>query len=185
MIDGDAEVHPAHRDCADPERWHAPDQMAMETEVARMLAGVLIGIRARVVVETGTWRGHTASVLSEAMYELGEGGRIYSVDNDIEALDIAQERLARRPGAARNVTLVHADSLAWAPPVPVDLLVVDCDHTRRHAVVGHMRRFLSPQAVVAVHDTADIGERLLRDLDFDWLAFPTPRGLWLGRPAAS
>jgi predicted O-methyltransferase YrrM len=86
------------------------------------------------IVETGTIRydvpppypdGHSARLFGKFVAE--KGGNFYSIDNDKEAVKVCQRIMDREYPEAKNIHIVHSDSLKFLENFgwPIDVLYLD------------------------------------------------------------
>lgn len=136
---------PPREHCPNPERWHAPDITATEVEVSQLVGMMAFALRPDVVVETGTYLGHTAQ---EIGFSLGGDARLYTVELDQDHARAAEERCVALP-----VTVVVGDSLEYHPPGLVDLFWLDSETDIRHLEIRHFLPWMHSRTVIGVHDT--------------------------------
>jgi len=86
------------------------------------------------IVETGTIRydvplpypdGHSALLFGKFVAE--KGGNFYSIDNDKEAVKVCQRIMDREYPEAKNIHIVHSDSVKFLEKFgwPIDVLYLD------------------------------------------------------------
>jgi hypothetical protein len=170
---------PPRPDC-DTFLWHAPDGMATESEVSDLIAALVRSLRAKTVLETGTYLGHTARKIADALAE--HDGFLWTLEQDQSSYRLAVNVLHGLPA---EVLLV--DSLEWEPEATFDLVFFDSDIETREAEMRKYREFAAPHCLWALHDSRD--ERLqlaLKRLESEGLInsplqLNTPRGIAIGR----
>lgn len=172
MAVSEATFTPPKADC-DPSRYSAPDNMASETEVSQFLAALCVVLRPQNVLETGSYLGHTSEAMGRALVGYGH---LDSLERNPAHALIASQKCMGLP-----VTIHTGNSLSFNPQVIYDLFFIDSDRHDRVQELERFRRFASPKAMVAVHDSRDLtlGEAIRKHLKAVYL--PTPRGLALGR----
>jgi len=178
---------PPRPECPEPGRWSAPDDWATETEVTRLLAELVRALKPDLVVETGTYHGHTARAIGEALRAVGRG-RLVTLEMDPGRAALAASACEGLPVEVRCMS-----SLAYTPDQPIDLLFLDSEFTQRIPECVAMAPWASARCVVALHDAAidyypGAGEMqravqavVAQGLVAPWLVLPTPRGLGLTR----
>lgn len=130
-------------------KWDHDGTKATEKEVLELLYGLVRSTKPTRVVETGTFAGHGAKAISEAL-QANEYGCLWSVEADPElASALADVTLPR-------TNFIEGDSLAFIQGIDFepDLLFVDCGEPEHRAVVATEGfRRLSPEGLLLVHDT--------------------------------
>ena len=175
------EQHHARVECPEVGRWSAPDLQASEAETSRCLASLVDLLKPDLVVETGAYLGHTSQAIGQALVLVGRG-RLVTLERHPERAAEARARTAGLP-----VTVETADSTAWEPPGPIDLLFLDTELGTRPQEIARFAPWASPRCVLVVHDTQDPALRgaldgLAREgVTTPWVYLPTPRGIGLSR----
>jgi predicted O-methyltransferase YrrM len=129
--------------------WHYDGTKGTEREVSEFIASLVHAVKPDVVVETGTFLGHTTDVIAAALESNGRG-HLHTVENDS---DLVAQLRARLPG---RVTLHEADSNEWCERFagPVDVAFVDSGPGRvRLGDVQALWPKLAPGGYLMVHDT--------------------------------
>lgn len=109
------------------------------------------------IVEIGRFRGGSTFLLAVAR---NPGIELWSYDLSGETLDAELRRALERYRLLENVRLVVGDSrTATPPPVPMELLFIDGDHSYEGASCDLARwgSFVGPGGHVLVHDAVDDG----------------------------
>lgn len=163
--------------CPNPELWNAPDPDSSEAEVTALVGAMVTALRPTVVVETGTFVGHTAWAIGQALDDAGFG-HLYTIEIDPELADQARARCVGLP-----VTVITGDSLTYTPPGKVDFCWLDSAIDTRHREILRFLPHMHHRTVIGVHDTGPQHsvrghlEPLIADGVIEpplWL--PTPRG---------
>lgn len=156
------------------------DRMGTEVQVSRFLADVVRMTKPTLVVETGTYHAHTAVEIAQALIEnaaLGFPGVLWTFEVDAEAHAVASEKLAGFDCVKAHLCTVQEVDLP-----EVDVAFVDSAYETRVADVRTLRRRMSRQGLLFVHDTA---KRRMHGAVASWreryelVQFPTARGLAL------
>ncbi len=134
-------------DCPHPQRWTAPDVHATECEVTELVAAWVRALQPDLVVETGSYHGHTTLAIAQAMKRNGHG-RLVSLEIDPGLVDLARQRVSAYP----HVEILCEDSLQWTPPSPIGFAWFDSAIPNREL---EFRRYFPwlRGAIVGFHDT--------------------------------
>ena len=175
-------------ECPEPGRWVAPDEWASETDVSVFLGNLVRLLKPDLVLETGTYTGHTACEMGVALRELGRG-RLVSIELDRHRVKEATTRVSGLP-----VDVLMGSSLSYTPTGPIDLLFIDSEFPIRMDEVRRFQAWASPRCVVVAHDSAvptnypgvpafleAMQAVVAEGVVLPWLLLPTPRGLALTR----
>lgn len=162
-------------ECPEPERWHAPDELATEAEVTSLLVGLCLALRPHRVLETGTYNGDTAEAMGRALKGYGY----------LDSLEIDKERAAAAAERVRGLPVtIHAISSLEFSGDAYDFMFFDSAPGLRGE---EMKRFYRKGAIWAVHDTkwevnrAGIEAMEAVGLINGRVELPTPRGITIGR----
>lgn len=179
MIHTEDNWTPPSQWCPKPHRWHAPDCNGTEAEVSELVAAFVRATQPDLVVETGSHLGATAELIGEAL-RLNGHGVLHTLEPDETFAAATRERCRGLP-----VEVHQVESLQWEPPGPVDFAWLDSLFDLRVPELAHLRPWLTPAAVVGIHDTGPQHplRGMLEDLPdgFDWLDLRTPRGVIFGQ----
>lgn len=163
--------------CPRPEWWHAADGDATEQETAELIFGLVRAIQPELVVEAGTYLGHTARIIAQALGRNGHGW-CDTVEPDPE-----RARLAFRLTEGYRVTVIQSRACDYLPNMPVGLAYIDSDLPGRPDVIAHLWDHMEPGGLVVVHDTAPqhAGPDRIAELTGGrpYLNLRTPRGVLL------
>lgn len=133
--------------CPRPDLWHAPDIQATEIEVTELVGAMIRAIQPDHVVETGTYRGHTAEAIGRALAANGHG-RLCTIEHDEVLAGEARFRCVGLP-----VVVVNGDSLSFCPPWPIDFAWFDSGDRIRGDEFRRFYPFMHARTVVGFHDT--------------------------------
>jgi len=146
-------------------------------------------VKPKFVVETGTWHGHAACAMGHALRTNGRG-RLATLEIDAASCAVARSNLEAAQ-LSELVQVVNCDSLQYAPPQRIDLLLLDSDLAAREPEFWHFAPSLSPGALVIFHDTSEVHQivregvsRIVRTGALRMISFATPRGLMLCQSVA-
>jgi predicted O-methyltransferase YrrM len=132
--------------------YRALDGGSIEEEPAELLAALVHCYKPELVLETGTFQGHSARVLAEACRR-NNFGRVITLEADTERASKASAALAD----LRQVSVIRTDSVTWLRAYngpPFGLIVLDTDvavRVQELAVIRERGLALGP---VFVHDTS-------------------------------
>lgn len=170
-------------ECPDVNRWKAPDGIATEADVSDLLGALVHALKPDLVVETGSYLGHTSEVIGRALLSEGRG-RLATFEI---APDRAEHVRAKCTGLPVEVWAIDAKTFQGGL-VKVDLLFVDSEYDSRVEEIRRFRRWASPRCVVVAHDSvvADYRRKLdalsaIEKIVAPWMHLPTPRGLSITR----
>ena len=113
-------------------RWEVHDGTASEIEMTDFLYGLVRMLKPKLIVETGTYRGHTAMFMAEACLE-NSFGKVVSCDienhNVFNPLpDLCDLRISSSLDLPelRTADLVYSDSLVPLRPKEYELVKPGC-----------------------------------------------------------
>lgn len=132
----------------------------MTPEAAGLIALLIRAQHSTSVLEIGTSNGYSAIWFADALRDTG--GRLTTVEID-EGRVAAARRNIERAGLADHVDVVHgdgADVLAKTPDASVDLIVLDAERPAYVDYWPHLRRVLTPHAMVAVDNAVSHREQV-------------------------
>lgn len=160
--------------CLHPERYSAADVHATEDQVITLIRGFITALQPEYVIETGTYLGHTAKAIGEALRENGHG-HLDTIEIDPERAAQAAERCEGLP-----VTVHATESRKFTPRKPIEFAWIDEIITERNHSLARFRPHFATGAVIAVHDTGSTFRTRERLQRIPWLTFqylPTFRGV--------
>lgn len=106
-------------------------------------------IRPRLVAEVGTNFGVSSIVMARAMKDMGSEGRIYTVDVNERAIEVARKQAAEA-GMADVIEFIHGD-VHRLPHFNFDLAFIDGDHSYAAAKQDIAALYLRSR-IILVHD---------------------------------
>jgi len=173
-------------ECPFPERWQMLDAQSAEVDVLDFLKQLMTTVKPDLVVETGTFIGHSAIKMAEGLKRNGFG-RIITVEYDPLVFAKAKQQIDAS-GLGGWIEYRNASSLETKIDGPIDILFSDSDpKIREHEI----RRFLpqiKPRGLVLVHDASShfkvVREAALRLEEEGLLSvvlLSSPRGLVLAQ----
>jgi predicted O-methyltransferase YrrM len=176
------EYHRATPECPNPERWHMYDSMTAEAEVLEFIQTLVMTIKPRLVVETGSFLGVSTVWIAKGLKANGFG-KVISCEFDPLVFAKAKEKMADS-GLADWIELRNESSLEMSVEGTIDLFFSDSDTPIRAAEVKRFLPQISPTGVILIHD-ASSHMKVVREAAFDMeregllscVFLPTPRGL--------
>lgn len=164
--------------CPRPDQWHSPDIQATEVEVTELVAAMIRATQPDHVVETGTYRGHTAVAIGRALAANGHG-RLYTIEHDETLAGEARHRCLDLP-----VIVVNGDTMSFCPEWPIDFAWFDSSDRIRGDEFRRFHRFMHSRTVVGFHDVGPqhrVSEQVEALVDEGLLTRPllihSPRGV--------
>ena len=154
--------------------WSAPDEMASEYEVFDFLYGLVRLIKPHVVVETGTYRGHSAETMGQAIKANGFGS-VFTAETDKELLREAEKRFIGLP-----VYTYHDKGIKMLESIagPIDLAYIDSGDRKTEILYLQNSGKLSKRAYVLFHDAFREEFQEVAAITNWWnFTIPTKRGL--------
>lgn len=183
MLEAESRFTKPREDCPHPDRWHSHDINATEDEVSEFIGGLVRCLQPDLVLETGTYKGHTALQIGRALHTNGHGKLITLEQNPGLAGD-ARANLAKY---VEFVDVLLCNSLVFALPedARIDLALFDSGGgDTRTREFRYFSRWMHKHTIVLFHDTARQHENILASVldlaDEDLILpvfLPTPRGL--------
>jgi prolipoprotein diacylglyceryl transferase len=176
------EYHQPTPECPTPEKWRMYDSMTAEVEVLEFLKSLIMTVKPKLVVETGTFMGISTLKIAEGLKENGFG-KVISVEYDPVVYAKAKERF-QSSGLMQWIDLRNVSSLDLKVEGPIDLLFSDSEITIREQEVRHFLPQINPTGLILMHDASShlktVREAALK-MESEGLIsavlMPTPRGL--------
>lgn len=153
---------------------------SVELEVGRLLYSLVLLNRPRNVLETGTFRGYSASCISLALAELGGDRVLYTIDPN-PAEQIWKDSFLERYIRPIRDTSKNAASLFAS--IALDMILLDSDHSYE-TIVGEVNLYepkLALGGIMLLHDSiffdsvAKALKELLSSGRFECVTLETPR----------
>jgi predicted O-methyltransferase YrrM len=176
------EYAPPTPECPHPERWQMVDSQSAELEVLEFLKSLVLMVKPGLIVETGTFLGHSAIKIGEAL-KANRFGRLITIELDNAIYRKALERI-EAAGLEQWVEARNESSLETQIPGEVDILFSDSHLPIREAEIRRFLPQIVPNGLVLVHDSSshfqivrDAVLKLEKEGLLSVVLFPTPRGL--------
>ena len=177
---------PPTPECPNPERWQMLDPQSAEVEVLDLLESLIRVVKPELIVETGTFIGHSAIRMARALRENGIG-RIITIEYDPVVYAKAKQQIDAS-GVARWIECRNASSLDTTIHGAIDLFYSDSDINIREQEVRRFLPQIKPRGLVLIHDASShfkvVREAALR-LEAEGLLsvvlLSSPRGLCIAQ----
>jgi predicted O-methyltransferase YrrM len=169
-------------ECPHPERWQMLDAQSAEVEVLDFLKALVITTKPALIVETGTFIGHSVIKMAEGLKANGFG-RAITIEFDPTICAKARENI-KASGLSSWIESRNQSSLDAKIDGMIDLLFSDSDTAIREAEIRRFLPQISPGGLVLVHDASsqfkvvrEAAFRLEQEGLLSVVLFSTPRGL--------
>ena len=176
------EYAPATPECPHPNRWHMVDPQSCELEVLEFLKSLVSTVKPQLIVETGTFIGHSAIKMAEGLKANGFG-RIITIEYDSRAFAKAKERIDAS-GLAEWIECRNQSSLETKINGTIDVFFSDSHLLIREKELRHFLPQISPCGLMLVHDAGsqiqkvrEVMLRLEQEGLISTVLLPTPRGI--------
>ena len=176
------EYHRATEECPHPELWHMYDSMTAEAEVLEFIQSLVMTIKPRLVVETGSFLGASTLWIAKGLKSNGFG-KVISCEFDPVVFSKAKERIDLS-GLAGWIDLRNESSLEMMIDGTIDIFFSDSDAPIRATEIRRFLPQISPNGVILIHDSSS-HMKVVRQAAFELeeegllscVFLPTPRGL--------
>jgi len=139
-------------ECPIPEMWHMLDAQSAEAEVLDFLKSLVETVKPQVVLETGTFIGHSAMKMAEGMKANGFG-KIITVEYDPIIFAKAKQNIDSS-GLGNWIEYRNASSLETPVEETIDILFSDSDVKIRESEVRRFLPQIRPRGLVLIHDAS-------------------------------
>jgi predicted O-methyltransferase YrrM len=177
------------QECPFPERWKMFDAQSAELEVLEFLKALVRTVKPDLIVETGTFVGHSAISMAEGLKENGFG-RLITVEYDPVVFEKASRNI-RESGLGDWIDFRRMSSLDIEIKDRIDILYSDSDLSIRESEVRKFLPQLKPGGLVLIHDASssfqvvrEAALRMEKEGLLSVLLLPTPRGLVIAQKRA-
>jgi predicted O-methyltransferase YrrM len=177
-----AEYTPPSPECPQPELWRMVDSQSTELEVIDFLKALVIAMKPKQIVETGTFLAYSTLKMAEALKENGFG-KIITIEYDSDIFAKAKERIDAS-GLASWIDNRNASSLETQVDGTIDLLFSDSHRTIRGKEIRRWLPQIEARGLILIHDTSPhypVVRETVLELEREGLLsivlMPTPRGL--------
>lgn len=169
-------------ECPFPEKWHMMDAQSAELEVLDLLKSIVLAVKPDLIVETGTFIGHSAIKMAEGLRANGSG-KIVTVEYDPAIYLKARENI-EASGLGNWIECRNASSLETSIAGPIDILYSDSETKIRESEVRHFLPLIRPRGLVLIHDASsqfklvrEAALKLEQEGLLSVVLLSTPRGL--------
>jgi len=146
------ESTPPTPECPQPELWKMLDSQSTELEVLSFLTALVVTIKPKLILETGTFLGYGTLALAEGLRQNGFG-KIITVEFDPDIRARALERFADS-GLAPFIESRLESSLDTVITGSIDLFFSDSHLANREAEIRRLLPQLDPRGVLIIHDAS-------------------------------
>lgn len=176
-------------ECPHPERWQMMDAQSAETEILDLLKALVIAVKPELIVETGTFIGHSAMKMAEGLKANGFG-RMITVEFDPAVFAKAKQNIDAS-GLGNWIEYRNESSLETKINDPIDLLFSDSDVSIRESEIRRFLPQIKPRGLVLVHDASshfrvvrEAALRLEQEGLLSVVLLSSPRGLVIAQKRA-
>lgn len=169
-------------ECPYPERWQMVDPQSAEIEVLEYLKALVIAVKPELIVETGTFIGHSAMKMAEGM-KVNGFGKIITVEYDPAVFAKAKQNIDES-GLGKWIEYRNASSLDMKVDGTIDILFSDSDSNIREAEIRRFLPQVRTRGLVLIHDASshfkvvrEAALRLEQEGLLSVVLLSTPRGL--------
>jgi predicted O-methyltransferase YrrM len=169
-------------ECPHPGRWQMVDAQSAEIEVLDFLKALVITVKPDLIVETGTFIGHSAMKMAEGM-KINGFGKIITVEYDPAVFAKAKQNIDAS-GLGNWIEYRNASSLDTKIDGTIDILFSDSDTDIRESEIRRFLPQIKPRGLVLVHDASShfkvvrqAALRLEKEGLLSVVLLSTPRGL--------
>lgn len=180
---------PPTPECPHPERWHMLDAQSAEIEVLDFLRSLILLMKPELIVETGTFIGHSALMMAEAL-EANGTGRIVTIEYDTAVFEKARENIDASK-LRRRIEYRNGSSLEETIDGTIDILYSDSAVDIREEEVRRFLPQIRPGGLVLIHDASShfkvvraAALRLEQEGLLSVVLLSSPRGLCLAQKRA-
>lgn len=177
-----AEYVPPTHECPHPELWKMVDSQTSEMEVLDFLKSVVMTVKPRLIVETGTFIGYSAIKMAEGLKANGFG-RIITIEYDPAIFAKAKERI-NASGLGEWIECRNESSLETRIDGTIDILFSDSHLPIREQEIRRFLPQIDPRGLILIHDASshfgvvrEAALRLEQEGLISVVLLPTPRGL--------
>jgi predicted O-methyltransferase YrrM len=143
---------PPTAECPHPERWRMLDAQSAEIEVLDFLKSLILLLKPELIVETGTFIGHSALMMAEAL-EANGTGKIITIEYDPAVFKKAKEQIDAS-SLRRRIEYRNGSSLEQTIDSEIDILYSDSDVNIREQEVRRFLPQIRPGGLVLIHDAS-------------------------------
>jgi predicted O-methyltransferase YrrM len=169
-------------ECPNPSLWRMVDSQTSELEVLDFLRTLVATLKPHLIVETGTFLGHSSIKMAEALAANGFG-KIITIEYDPVIFASAKERIDAS-GLGKWIEYRNESSLETHIDGTIDILFCDSHLTIREQEIRRFLPQVDPRGLILVHDASshfkvvrESALRLEQEGLISTILLPTPRGL--------
>jgi predicted O-methyltransferase YrrM len=177
-----AEYTPPTPECPNPELWGMVDSVSTELEVIDFLKVLVLTMKPKLIVETGTFLGYSTIKMAEGLKANGFG-RIITIEYDPEIFAKAKERI-EASGLGRWIENRNESSLDSRIDGTIDILFSDSKLSIREEEIRRLLPQVDPRGLILIHDASsqykvvrEFALRMEQEGLISSVLLSTPRGL--------
>jgi predicted O-methyltransferase YrrM len=186
-------VQPEHGgatpECPHPEWWQMVDSQSSELEVLEFLKSIVVTAKPQLIVETGTFIGHSAIKMAEGLKANGFG-KLITIEFDPDIFAKAKQRIDLS-GLRDWIEYRNASSLETPIDGTIDLLFSDSHLTIREQEIRRFLPQIDARGLILIHDASshfkvvrEAALRLEQEGLISVVLLSTPRGLVIAQKRA-
>jgi predicted O-methyltransferase YrrM len=176
-------------ECPHPEWWQMVDSQSSELEVLEFLKSIVVTAKPQLIVETGTFIGHSAIKMAEGLKANGFG-KLITIEFDPDIFAKAKQRIDLS-GLRDWIEYRNASSLETPIDGTIDLLFSDSHLTIREQEIRRFLPQIDPRGMILIHDASshfkvvrEAALRLEQEGLISVVLSSTPRGLVIAQKRA-
>jgi predicted O-methyltransferase YrrM len=176
-------------ECPHPEWWQMVDSQSSELEILDFLKSIVLTAKPRLIVETGTFIGHSAIKMAEGLKANGFG-KLITIEFDPDIFAKAKQRI-ELSGLRDWIDYRNASSLETPIDGTIDLLFSDSHLTIREQEILRFLPQIDPRGLILIHDASshfkvvrEAALRLEQQGLISVVLLSTPRGLVIAQKRA-
>jgi predicted O-methyltransferase YrrM len=176
-------------ECPHPQWWQMVDSQSSELEILDFLKSIVITAKPHLIVETGTFIGHSAIKMAEGLKANGFG-KLITVEFDPDIFAKAKQRIDLS-GLRDWIEYRNASSLETPIDGTIDILFSDSHLTIREQEIRRFLPQIDARGLVLIHDASshfkvvrEAALRLEQEGLISVVLLSTPRGLVIAQKRA-
>ncbi len=181
-----AEYVPPTPECPRPDLWKMVDSQTSELEILDFLKSIVMAVKPNLIVETGTFIGHSAIKMAEGLKANGFG-RLITIEYDPAIFAKAKDRIDSS-GLGNWIEYRNESSLETRIHGKIDILFSDSHLQIREQEIRRFLPQIDPRGLILVHDASshfgivrEAAFRLEQEGLISVVLLSTPRGLVVGQ----
>jgi predicted O-methyltransferase YrrM len=176
-------------ECPRPELWHMVDSQTTELEVIDFLKSLVITVKPRLIVETGTFLAYSTIQMAQGLKTNGFG-KIITIEYDPAIFAKAKGRMDAS-GLSDWIEYRNETSLESQIDGTIDLLFSDSHLSIREQEIRRFLPQIDPRGLIVIHDASsqfrvvrEAALRLEQEGLMSVVLLSTPRGMVIAQKRA-